>query len=94
MPRRTASTSPYTAIRLTLTYKIALPKWPMRWVHPPAQVALAWLLHKTGVTAPIVGATKASQIADAVAAAELALSRDDLSQLEELYQPHRVAGHR
>jgi 1-deoxyxylulose-5-phosphate synthase len=60
---------------------------------PPAQVALAWLLHKPGVTAPIVGATKLGHLEDALAAAELELSPDEIARLEEPYRPHRVLGH-
>src|SRR5437660_2469398 len=60
---------------------------------PPAQVALAWLLHKPGVTAPIVGATKLGHLEDALAAAELALSPDEIARLEEPYVPHPVLGH-
>jgi aryl-alcohol dehydrogenase-like predicted oxidoreductase len=60
---------------------------------PPAQVALAWLLHKPGVTAPIVGATKLEHLEDALAAAELALSADEIARLEEPYVPHPVLGH-
>jgi aryl-alcohol dehydrogenase-like predicted oxidoreductase len=58
----------------------------------PAQVALAWLLHKPGVTAPIVGATKAEHLEDALAAEQLALSEDEISRLEEPYVPHTVSG--
>jgi aryl-alcohol dehydrogenase-like predicted oxidoreductase len=61
---------------------------------PPAQVALAWLLHRPGVTAPIVGATKLSHLADALAAEELDLSEEEIGRLEELYVPHPVLGHR
>lgn len=60
---------------------------------PPARIALAWLLHKPGVTAPIVGATKLSHIEDALAAAELTLSADEIARLEEPYWPHPVLGH-
>jgi 1-deoxyxylulose-5-phosphate synthase len=60
---------------------------------PPAQVALAWLLHKPGVTAPIVGATKIGHLEDALAAADLALSEDEVARLEEPYVPHPVIGH-
>jgi len=60
---------------------------------PPAQVALAWLLHRPGVTAPIVGATKAAHMQDALAAEQLELSADEMYQLEELYVPHPIAGH-
>jgi 1-deoxyxylulose-5-phosphate synthase len=60
---------------------------------PPAQVALAWLLHKPGVTAPIVGATKVGHLEDALAATELELSPDEIARLEEAYRPNRVLGH-
>ena len=58
-----------------------------------AQIALAWLLHKPGVTAPIVGATKAEHLEDAIAAEQLSLSADELERLEEPYVPHAIAGH-
>jgi 1-deoxyxylulose-5-phosphate synthase len=60
---------------------------------PPAQVALAWLLRKPAVTAPVVGATRPGHIADALAAARLTLSDEEISRLEEPYIPHRVLGH-
>jgi aryl-alcohol dehydrogenase-like predicted oxidoreductase len=60
---------------------------------PPAQVALSWLLHRPGVTAPIVGATKLSHIEDALAAEQLSLSPDEMKRLEEPYVPHPVLGH-
>ncbi len=60
---------------------------------PAAQVALAWLLHKPGVTAPIVGATKLEHLEDALAAAELSLSEEEIARLEEPYVPHAIAGH-
>jgi aryl-alcohol dehydrogenase-like predicted oxidoreductase len=60
---------------------------------PSAQVALAWLLHRPGVTAPIVGATKLSHLEDALAAEELELSEEEIRRLEEPYQPHGVRGH-
>ena len=63
-----------------------------RGVHP-AQVALAWLLHRPGVTAPIIGATKVAHMEDALAAEQLDLSDDEIRRLEELYIPHPVAGH-
>jgi len=59
----------------------------------PAQVALAWLLGKPGVTAPIVGATKVEHLEDAIAAEQLALSADEIARLEEPYVPHAVSGH-
>jgi 1-deoxyxylulose-5-phosphate synthase len=57
----------------------------------PAEVALAWLLHKPGVTAPIVGATKLAHVEDALAAEGLALSDDELARLEDLYVPHPIS---
>jgi len=60
---------------------------------PPAQVALAWLLHKPGVTAPIVGATKLEHLDDAIAAEQVALDDDAIARLEEPYVPHAVSGH-
>ena len=60
---------------------------------PPAQVALAWLLHQPAVTAPIVGATRLGHIEDALAAMRLVLSEEEISRLEEPYVPHRVLGH-
>lgn len=59
----------------------------------PAQVALAWLLHRPGVTAPIVGATKLTHLEDAVAAEQLSLSSDEMARLEEPYMAHPVLGH-
>jgi aryl-alcohol dehydrogenase-like predicted oxidoreductase len=59
---------------------------------PPAQTALAWLLHKPGVTAPIVGATKPHHLEDAVAALAVRLSEPEIKALEEPYVPHLVAG--
>jgi 1-deoxyxylulose-5-phosphate synthase len=60
---------------------------------PPAQVALAWLLHKPGVTAPIFGATKLGHVQDALAAEQLELTDQELARLEEPYVPHPVLGH-
>jgi 1-deoxyxylulose-5-phosphate synthase len=60
---------------------------------PAAQVALAWLLHKPGVTAPIVGATKLEHLDDAVAAEQLTLDTAEITRLEEPYVPHSIAGH-
>ena len=60
---------------------------------PPAQVALAWLLHRRGVTAPIVGATRLGHVEDALAAEQLELSEDEMRRLEEPYVPHPVLGH-
>lgn len=58
-----------------------------------AQVALAWILQAPGVTAPIVGATKASHLKDLIGAAELKLSPEEVVALEKPYRPHAVLGH-
>lgn len=58
----------------------------------PAQIALAWLLHQPGVTAPIVGATKLAHLDDAIAALDITLDASELTFLEEKYQPHPVLG--
>jgi aryl-alcohol dehydrogenase (NADP+) len=58
-----------------------------------AKVALAWLLAKPGVTAPIVGATKLEHLQDALAAEQLSLSKSEIERLEQPYVPHSVAGH-
>ena len=57
-----------------------------------AQVALSWLLHKPGVTAPIVGATRPEHLEDALAAEQLPLSDEEIKRLEEPYVPHPVSG--
>lgn len=59
----------------------------------PAQIALAWLLHKPGVAAPIIGASKIPQLEESVAALEIELTSGEMTALEELYQPHPVLGH-
>jgi len=60
---------------------------------PMAQVALAWLLQKPGVTAPIVGSTKLHHLEDALAAEQLTLTADEVAALEAPYVPHPIAGH-
>jgi aryl-alcohol dehydrogenase-like predicted oxidoreductase len=60
---------------------------------PPAQIALAWLLGRPAVTAPIVGATRSRHVDDAVAAVEVTLSEDEVARLEAPYRPHPVIGH-
>ena len=55
--------------------------------HTPAQIALAWLLNKPEITSPVVGVSKASQVEQLVAAAEIELEDADMTYLEELYQP-------
>jgi len=60
---------------------------------PPAQVALAWLLSRPVVTAPIIGATRLGHISDALAAVQLTLTEEEVHRLEEAYLPHPVLGH-
>ena len=60
---------------------------------PPARIALAWLLHKPGVTAPIVGASKPQHLEDAIGALSLKLTAEEIASLEAPYVPHAVAGH-
>lgn len=60
---------------------------------PMAQIALAWLLSKPVVSAPIVGASKLPQLHDAVAAVDLALTAEEIRELESPYRPHQVLGH-
>jgi aryl-alcohol dehydrogenase-like predicted oxidoreductase len=60
---------------------------------PPAQVALAWLLHKSQVTAPIVGASKPHHLQDAIAAVGLKLTQEEVDKVESVYVPHPVLGH-
>jgi aryl-alcohol dehydrogenase-like predicted oxidoreductase len=57
-----------------------------------AQIALAWLLAKPAITAPIVGATKLNHLDDAVAAVAVRLTADEIAALEEPYVPHAVVG--
>ena len=59
----------------------------------PAQIALAWLLHQEGVTAPIIGASKMGHLEEAVGALDIQLSMEDRRFLEEPYRPHPVLGH-
>ena len=58
----------------------------------PAQLALAWLLQKPGVVAPIVGVSKPHQLAEAIAALDVQLDSAEIAELEELYVPHQVTG--
>ena len=59
----------------------------------PAKIALAWLLKKPGITAPIIGASKIEHLDDAVGALNIQLSKEDIEYLEELYLPHPILGH-
>jgi aryl-alcohol dehydrogenase-like predicted oxidoreductase len=60
---------------------------------PNMQVALAWILSKPGITAPIVGASKLPHLEDALSALTVKLSEDEVNQLEERYKPHPILGH-
>jgi 1-deoxyxylulose-5-phosphate synthase len=59
----------------------------------PIQIALAWVLHQPGITAPIIGASKPGHLEDAVAALEISLDKEERKVLEEPYRPHPVLGH-
>ena len=59
---------------------------------PQAQVAMAWLLQKQGITSPIIGASKPAHLTDAVAALSLKLTSEEIASLEAPYVPHAVAG--
>jgi aryl-alcohol dehydrogenase-like predicted oxidoreductase len=59
---------------------------------PSAQVALAWMLSKPAITAPIIGASKSGHLQDAVGALSVKLTEGEIRRLEELYQPHPVLG--
>ncbi len=59
-----------------------------------AQIALGWMLHKPGVTAPIIGASKMQHLEEALAATDLQLGVEEIDYLEEAYQPHPVLGHK
>jgi aryl-alcohol dehydrogenase-like predicted oxidoreductase len=60
---------------------------------PRVHIALAWLLQKEPVTAPIIGATKISHLDDVVGALAVKLTPEEVTYLEEPYVPHRVIGH-
>jgi aryl-alcohol dehydrogenase (NADP+) len=60
----------------------------------PAQIALAWILHKPGVTAPIIGASKMEQLDQSIAALDIALDAAEMQFLEDRYRPHAVLGHK
>jgi 1-deoxyxylulose-5-phosphate synthase len=60
---------------------------------PRAHIAIAWLLQKEPVTAPIIGATKISHLEESVNALSVKLTPDEVAYLEELYTPHRIIGH-
>jgi aryl-alcohol dehydrogenase (NADP+) len=59
----------------------------------PAQIALAWVLHSPGITAPIVGATKAQQLTELIGAVEIKLADAEIAALEKPYKPHGILGH-
>lgn len=59
----------------------------------PAQVALSWMLHRPGITAPIIGASKMAHLEQAAGAVDMPLSQEQMAFLEEPYKPHPVLGH-
>ena len=58
----------------------------------PAQIALAWVLQKPGITAPIIGASKSHHLDQALGALEITLTADEIEALEAPYVPHEVVG--
>jgi aryl-alcohol dehydrogenase (NADP+) len=58
-----------------------------------SQIALAWMLHKPHISAPIIGSSKLEHLDQAIAALEIKLSEEEIKRLEELYQPHPILGH-
>ena len=59
----------------------------------PAQLALAWVMGEPRITAPIIGASRLEQLDDAIGAVDVELSDGDVAALEEVYEPHAIAGH-
>jgi aryl-alcohol dehydrogenase-like predicted oxidoreductase len=59
----------------------------------PAQIALAWVMSKPGVSSPIIGASKLYQLEDALQAVELKLTPEEIKRLEERYEAHPILGH-
>jgi len=59
---------------------------------PRVHIALSWLMQKKSVVAPIIGATKISQVEDAISALQVTLTADEMNFLEELYEPHKIMG--
>jgi aryl-alcohol dehydrogenase (NADP+) len=59
----------------------------------PAQIALAWMLHKPAIASPIIGVTKLDQLEELAAATAIKLSADEVAHLESAYVPHPVLGH-
>jgi aryl-alcohol dehydrogenase (NADP+) len=60
----------------------------------PARIALAWILHRPGVTAPIVGASKMEQLEQAIGALDVDLEPSEMAELEAPYRPHAILGHK
>ncbi len=58
-----------------------------------AQIALAWMLHKPGISSPIIGASKMYQLDEAIAATDIEMSAEDMAYIEEPYVPHAILGH-
>lgn len=59
----------------------------------PAQIALVWMLHQPGITAPVIGASKMYQLEEAVEALQISLTPEECAFLEEMYQPRPVLGY-
>jgi len=76
-------------------FSVAERAWQVAKAHnvTGSQIALAWILSKPYVTAPIIGASKLEHLDQSIAALEIKLAPEEIKQLEELYQPHPVLGH-
>lgn len=76
-------------------FQVAERAWEVAKVHAAtgSQIALAWILSKPHITAPIIGASKLEHLDQSIAALDIQLSVEEIKQLEELYQPHPVLGH-
>jgi aryl-alcohol dehydrogenase (NADP+) len=59
----------------------------------PAQIALSWMLHRPGITAPIIGASKMPQLEEAIGALDIDLEPNEMATLEQPYKPHAILGH-
>jgi aryl-alcohol dehydrogenase (NADP+) len=76
-------------------FTVAERTWEVAKAHNASgpQIALAWMLNKPHITAPIIGASKMEHLDQSIAALEIKLAPEEIKHLEELYQPHPVLGH-
>ena len=99
MPVNVVASSPWMGRRLTSTPSTKhttharVAELAEKHAVPRVHIALAWLLQKQPITAPIIGATKISHLEDAVGALSVKLTQEEVAYLEEPYVPHRIVGH-